>query len=562
MRKPKPESDARPFWTADAETDPFKQWRVAEQQRVPHAFIWGLYTGASMHYFETVEELVTAIRDQEVIVYFHNMGKFDAHVPDRNSDRILDFLNLREDIKIIDGRLVSAKLGKCEIRDSWTLFPSPLREFGSKLEIDYRKLEADVRHRHMPEIKRYLAQDCVGLWNAIDGFERQYGRHLTQAGASMAQWKAISGIEPPRTDARYFEKFQQYYYGGRVQAIRKGYVEGPIYVRDIRSAYPRAMLDLHPYDPEYVEIVHPKEIVGSDMVIVECVSRGALPHRNENDAITFPRDLKRRRYHVTGWEYLAACDTESLSDVELRNVVRFAGQRDFRVYIEHFYALRKQYRAAGDEANTYFAKILMNSLYGKFGANPANYGNFMLVPWDDKLTYAKGGDNYDGKSDYRFNGSLGRFAVVRSDLDTWQQHYINVATAASITGWVRAYLWRYLDGCSEPVYCDTDCIMAQGFPADMPLGEGLGEWNHEGVAHEAWIAGKKLYYLKGDFEKGKHEKMAAKGVKPDKRKIVAAAMGRTVTAKSAAPTFTFKGKRPVYFQERRIRMTGDAEDQA
>ena len=49
-----------------AETDPFKQWRTADQQRIPQAFLWGLYTGAGMHYFETVEALVEAIREQEV----------------------------------------------------------------------------------------------------------------------------------------------------------------------------------------------------------------------------------------------------------------------------------------------------------------------------------------------------------------------------------------------------------------------------------------------------------------------------------------------------------------
>lgn len=539
-------ADKRAFWTADAETDPFKKWRTAEQQRIPKAFIWGLYTGASMHYFETVQELVDAIKDNEVIVYFHNMGKFDAHVPDRDADRILNHLNLREDMKIIDGRLVSAKVGKAEIRDSWNLFPAPLREFGNKLEIDYRKLEKNVRHKHMPEIKTYLAQDCVGLWDAINSFELNYGRHLTQAGASMAQWRKLSEMTTPRTDARFFAKFQQYYYGGRVQAIRKGYMEGPLYVRDIRSAYPRAMLEEHPYSPEYFEHAYPRTVQGPDMVTLDAISMGALPFRDDHDAITFPRDSIRRRYHVTGWEVLAAQESGSLRETSIVNAVRFVGLQDFALYINHFYALRQKYRAAGDDANTFFAKILMNSLYGKFGANPENYGNFMLVPWEEKLNH--------GEEGYEFNGRLGNNAVIRSDLDPWQQHYINVATAASITGWVRAYLWRYLNASGNPAYCDTDCIIAESFPADMPLGEGLGEWNHEGRADQAWIAGKKLYYLKGEFEKGKREKMASKGVKPDPRAIKAAALGRTIAVKSAAPTFSLT-KEP-YFQKRRIRMTG------
>lgn len=540
--------DKRPYWTGDSETDPFKSWKTVKQQRIPQAFLWILYTGAGVHFFDDLPSFVDAIKDQDVICGFHNFGKFDAHVPDKSSSaRILDFINRDEEIKVINGRLVSAKIGRCELRDTWNLFPAPLRTFGSKLDIDYAKLEADVRHKHMSEIKTYAAADVVELWKAVDAFERTYGRHLTQAGAAMAQWKKISGLEQPKTDQQFFKRFSEYYYGGRVQALERGYIKGPLHVRDIRSAYPRAMLDLHPYDPIYIEVTSPDTIRPQDMVTVKAISRGALPFRDHKGVITFPRDDIRRTYKVPGWEVIAAQDTGALREVEYLHAFRFVGLREFSSYINHFYEARKAYRKAGDEAQTYFAKILMNSLYGKFGANPDNYGNYMCVPWEDRDTYS--GDGYE------FSGKLGIHAVVRRDLDPWQKHFINVATAASVTSWVRAYLWRSLDTADSPVYCDTDCIIARGFDAGMPLGEELGEWNHEGTASDAWIAGKKLYYLRGQFEKGKREKMASKGVRPDPKKIKAAALGQTVSVKSDVPTFSLSGKRPVYFQERKIRMT-------
>ncbi len=551
-------SDKRQFWITDAETDPFKRWRTPDQQRIPKPFIWGLYTGASMHFFKKTEELIDCIKDNDVIVGAHNGGKFDFHLRS-DTTSLLDHINTGEDMKIINGRLVSAKIGRAEIRDTFNLFPAPLRTFANKLEIDYRKLEADVRHKHMPEIKRYLTADCVELWKRVDEFERQYGRHLTQAGAAMAQWRKISGAEQPKTDARYFAKFRPYYYGGRVQCFERGYIKGPIHVRDIRSAYPFAMLSAHPYDPTYFHVERPETCEPQDMVTLDCISSGALPYKDHRGSITFPRDNVRRRYKVTGWEVLAAVETGALREVELIDAVRFIGCRDFKPYINHFYEARKVFRTAGDEGNTYFAKILMNSLYGKFGANPDNYGNFMVVPWDEKLDHEQDG--------YYFNGKLGQLAVVRRDLDPWQQHFINVATAASVTGFVRAYLWRELNAADSPVYCDTDCIFARGFRPDMPIGEELGEWAHEGTAKELWLAGKKTYYAKGDFGKGsdgkpKIEKMAAKGVRPDRRAIKAAALGRTVAMKNAAPTFTLSGQRGVYFQERRIRMTAAAGEAA
>src|SRR5579864_3472821 len=553
----KSKTDKRGFWTIDAETDPFL--RINGIGRVPKPFIWGLYTGAGFHTFETVEQVVDAIKDHEVIVYAHNGGKFDFHLRD-NTTSLLDHINLREDMKIIDGRLVSAKIGKAEIRDSWNLLPAPLRDFGGKLEIDYHKLEIDVRAQHMPEIIKYLEQDCKGLWDAINTFEQTYGRHLTQAGAAMKQWTNLSGKEPPRTDKYYFAKFQDYYYGGRVQCFERGYIKGPLGVWDIRSAYPRAMLEEHPYAPMYIEIAYPDTVQGPDMVILDCVSIGALPFRDSKGSITFPRDNEKRRYMVTGWEVLAGLETGALREVRLINSIRFSGRENFAVYIQHFYEKRKLFRSAGMEAEAFFAKILMNSLYGKFGANPENYGNFMCVPWDEKLEYTKGDDLdregvfYDGKRDYQFGGTLGKFAVVRADLEEFQQHFINVATAASVTGWVRAYLWRALNDSDGPVYCDTDCIIARAAP-NLHIGDELGEWNKEGVATDAWIAGKKLYYLKGSFEKGKTQKLASKGVKPDAKKIKAAALGAVVLVQSDAPTFSFKGKGETRFQERRIRMT-------
>lgn len=541
--------DRRPIWVIDAETDPFLYGRV------PEPFIWGLYTGAGFHTFRSTGELVDQLRGEDVLIYAHNGGKFDFHL-------MLAHINLHEEMKIIDGRLVSARLGKAELRDSFSLFPAPLRSFAGKLDIDYRKLEADVRERHMGEIVRYLQADCVELWEKLDQHERTYGRHLTQASASMAWWRELAGVEPPRTDKAFFRKFSRFYFGGRVQVFRKGFVRTPLKVWDIRSAYPWAMLSEHPYHPQYMELAYPRQVRPTDLVDVLAVSDGALPWRDDKGSIRFPADGQRRLYHVTGHEYLAARETGSLHDAEVVNVCRFSGLRDFGCYVRHFYdkrkahrALAKTYRASGnlaaaeaEEAEVFFAKRYMTGLYGKFAANPENYGEFICVPWAEKL----------GHEGWDFNGRLGPHALLRRPLAPHQEHYINLATAASITGQVRAHLWRAIKAAKGVAYCDTDCIMAEA--AELPIGEELGQWNLEGSAAWGAFAGKKLYYLKGstpaEFD-GKGEKMAAKGVRPDKDAILRAAAGEVVTVRSDAPTFTLKGKRPVYFQERRIRMTAE-----
>lgn len=523
--------DKRQFWTLDCETDPFKHGRV------PVPFIWGLYTGTSYWEFETVDALVEFISEHDVIVYAHNGGKFDFHF-------LLERINLHEPVKVINGRLVVAHIGKAELRDSWNVLPIALAQY-QKDQIDYAKFEADVRAKHMPEIRRYLKGDCVYLWQMIDQFEREYGRHLTQAGAALSQWRAMSDKRTPETDADYFDKFAPFYFGGRVQCFQTGHVKGPAKIVDINSAYPWAMLSSHPYGPDYVTTENSSEFRPTSFVTLECVSRGALPFRSERGAITFPDDTERRRYVVCGHELQAGLDTGTVEAVQILAVTDFSEEVSFAPYIEHFYSQRQEAKATGDKAGDIFCKLLMNSLYGKFGTNPRNYGNFQCVPFSEM-------EDYHGEG-FEFEGMIGPHALLRAPLDDWQMKFLNVATAASITSQVRALLWRAICASEGVAYCDTDSLICQ--TPNVGLSNRLGDWKDEGTADDVYIAGKKLYACFGSFDDGKSKiKMASKGVRLTPDEIRRVALGETITANAEAPTFRLRGG-PV-FQSRNIRATG------
>ena len=151
----------KPFYTADCETDPFKFGRV------PSPFIWGLYRrerNGEVFYreFQSGRHFADYIKKQGIIVYFHNGGKFDIHF-------LADYLNKHEKILMINSRLVRGRIGQAEVRDSYALMPFPLSSY-KKDDIDYTKLEANVRHLHMPEIRAYLKADCEYLFDLIEAF--------------------------------------------------------------------------------------------------------------------------------------------------------------------------------------------------------------------------------------------------------------------------------------------------------------------------------------------------------------------------------------------------------
>ncbi len=381
---------AATFWTIDAETDPFHNCQDLACEkchgggRLPLPFLWGVYEGKSdtYHEFDTVVSLTSWFQSLEsnsggALFYAHNGGKFDYHF-------FRDEINSDENILIINGRLAKFKVGEHEFRDSLNIFPNTrLKDFGIKSEIDYAKMERSIRHLHMPEISAYLRQDCVGLWEVISRYRKDYGKQLTQAGASMRMWSKMANREPPRQTRNQYLRLKPFYYGGRVQCLESGVKRTDFEVYDINSAYPFAMRSYHPISPQPVDVEQlPKREteIGPCLLTIRCISKmGAFPYRQQSE-LFFPEDQSAiREYNVTGWEYLAARDLGAIASVDFRQILKFPEIINFKDYIDHFFGLREECRKRGDVAGRTFGKYFMNSLYGKFGANCENYAEYVIT---------------------------------------------------------------------------------------------------------------------------------------------------------------------------------------
>lgn len=473
-------SKARAIGTIDCETDPFEPGLIVEP------FLWGIYLWDGSYYeFETPEQVAEFVADKDIILYAHNGGKFDYHF-------LRQYLESDEPISIIAGRVARCRIGKCELRDSLNLFGQTRLADFAKTEIDYRKMRRDVRAQHMPEIRAYLKDDCVNLFNLVSNFIEKYGMQFTQAGAAMKYWKKrfAPGQFIPSSSNAYYDRFAPFYYGGRVQCFASGHAFESFRVVDINSAYPRAMMDKHPYDTSCITTAKlPKNeaSIGQCLIELDAVSRGALPLRAEDGSLFFPEDESTvRRYNITGWEYLAGIETGTLLPQKIHAVHQFGEPVDFTGYIEHFFNLRKDAKAAGDKAQDIFAKIFMNGLYGKFASNPSKYDEFLLSDPDSKAYSAW------IEAGYMDQGDWGGRAMMMRPLPPSKHKYYNIVTGASITGWVRAFLWRSLQQVDRPLYCDTDSIAAGGVDR-LNLGSELGQWKVEADCDEYAIFGKKGY---------------------------------------------------------------------
>jgi hypothetical protein len=518
------------IWTLDAETDPFKAGRI------PKPFVWGLYNGGEYHKFYDTNEMVDFLEQMDVIVYAHNGGKFDYHF-------FLDRLEQFEPLMVIGGRLARFKIGLCEFRDSYNILPFPLSAY-QKDEIDYNIFEADQRDKphNKIEIEKYLKSDCVYLWDMITQFIDRYGLHLTQAGAAMKVWQKIADQKAPETNQLFYNTLSPFYYGGRVECFYNGLVDHEFKVIDINSAYPFAMKHAHPYGNNFIigdELPATTKKIQQCFITVNCVSHGAFPFRS-SDGLIFPNDDIKRTYYISGWEFLAAIDTRTIDDYDIIEVMRFSETIRFDDYIDHFYKQKDECKKNDDKAGYIFAKLFLNSLYGKFGANPDNYNEYTIV----KPRYIEAAEQ-DG---YMYCAELGKWALCTKPLDDDKRRYYNVAVAASITGFVRAQMWRSMNECNGVMYCDTDSIACTD-TGNLEIDPStLGAWDIEAQCDYGGIAGKKLYAFH-DKNTGKW-KTASKGVRFTPEQILEVAKGHETKYNPIAPSFSLK--RGVKFISRRV----------
>jgi hypothetical protein len=551
----------RPVATIDAETDPFSKHR-SRNNLLPMPFVWGFYDNGFMdeskpfYYFEDTDEFVDFIRTKEYLIYAHNGGKFDYHY-------LKNYMEEYDEIMVISGRIAKFKIGIAEFRDSWNILPVPLAMYEKQIQ-DFSIHEPSERRKpeNWARILNYLESDCRNLFEIVTAYRERFGSNLTLAGGSMRELDRKNDVPMPTTRYRkFYDDYHPFYFGGRVECFKTGIIERPFKVVDINSAYPFAMLRDHPYSYD-VDVVEgdardnmTRGQIETSFFTIRCQSAGALPWKDpdgkvEDGALIFPNDEIEREYNVSGWELLAGLETDAIKNLVFIRSHIFDQTTNFSEFILTLYEERKRAKAAGDKAGDLLAKLAMNASYGRFAIAPFRFKDYQLFP-ADKVGWLHPDNEKEwldvDDRQWLFAGHFGKFILGQSPIPEKRWRFYNVATAASITGFVRAYLWRALCTASDLLYCDTDSIAAG--ETTVELGSELGQWEIEGEFTKAAIGGKKLYSFKYTDEtrpKDRHGnlkayKVASKGVKLTAMEIESIARGDTVTYVPEVPTYKVGG---------------------
>ena len=239
-------------------------------------------------------------------------------------------------------------------------------EFVESDEIWFPYCQRDVAilEKSVLELMTWHRENDLGRW----GF--------TQASMSMNAYR--HRFMPCKIEQHENDKVKEIerdsYYGGRLELYYQGTVNETVYACDVNSMYPALMRE-RDYPCELIDFsntvssrtVEPSEL--SDAHIAEVLL--------DTDSETFPlRTPKGTIFPVgrfwttlSGPELTRAIATGSVIQVGRWSLYRLTNL--FGEYVDYFYSMRQGYKQDGNKIGDTFAKIFMNSLYGKFGQKTA-----------------------------------------------------------------------------------------------------------------------------------------------------------------------------------------------
>lgn len=299
------------------------------------------------------------------------------------------------------------------------------------------------------------------------------------------------------------EAMRPSYYGGRVENYVFGKVEDAN-LYDINSLYPHILRTGTFPHPSYLRFVEGKaarrvfdtwEGIASARVVVRDTHTPPLPFRT-GSKLFFPTG------EMVGLWTMAELRHSLNHDAELIELEWIFGTptlfNPFEEYIENLYHLRQGYIASKDERHL-LLKLIMNSLYGRFGLNP-NKGLIQLMMIDGDPDWEKLG----GWSTRELNGKL--VAIGPLTFNHYPS-YANVILASQVSSLARLELHNaLLKAGNNMIYCDTDSILMNG---EMDTGSDLGEWKCQMQGGMATLLGPKEYIL---HNKNTADKYVVKGV--------------------------------------------------
>ena len=365
--------------------------------------------------------------------------------------------------------------------DTLNYFAMSLENLGRSVGMP--KLEMPSVAASVEEWDSYAFRDVEIIQEAFHRFrEMIIGENLgslQKTLASQAFTTYLTRFAPEHLDIaihdreRFIDLERASYHGGRTEAFYRGDYRGEVYKLDINSHYPAIMSqERFAYEPVKWYGVNATMDTLLDVMargysvvarVVLKTDREAYGVYTRDRGLIFPVGVFQSI--ITTPEIAYGLRRGHIADV--LEIATYKQEELFTDFVAYFYAKRREYAAAGNSAFSYMCKILLNSLYGKFGQNGRKWepADFDFPPGVDYYTPEKGGAPVRVR---RVMGQGQYFSVEGEAENSFPM------IASEITAHGRIRLWEYIDTIRERegrvFYVDTDSLVVdrEGLEAMRP----------------------------------------------------------------------------------------------
>jgi len=408
--------------------------------------------------------------------------------------------------------------------DNANIFPGKLAHLGYSLGLP--KLDVDFNDVSRETLSIYCKRDVeimVKAWERWINFCKDedlgsFGYTIAGQAFNSYRHRFMKKNIYIHNSEKVLQLERECYKGGRCESFYIGTpVEKKFYYLDVNSMYPYVMLE-----KKYpVKLVHFERNCSVNFLKQKIKEYLSCAHvRIKIDVPAFPIRVKEKTFYPIG-EYDCYLTTPELQFVNKRGkilkvytVALYDSADIFSEYVQYFYNRRLESKEKGDSTQQYFFKLMLNSLYGKFGQKSVGWEK--VGECDPSLEEVESVvDRVTGKryTIRRHNG------IVEQTKDPEESYNSFPAIAAHVTAYARMYLFSLIEkaGIENVYYTDTDSLITneEGYKnlQDMQDPKKLGFLKVEGETEQLEIRGPKDYTF-GDIVKVKGVRSTAVEISP------------------------------------------------
>lgn len=396
------------------------------------------------------------------------------------------------------------------ILDNSNWFAGKLERWGKELNLP--KLEMPVYTTDTEKWFVYCERDCEILYQLFIWYTTFLRKN------NLGSWKYTIASQAFNSyrhrfmyhpiyipgDKQESQLARESYHGGRTECFRNGeYTDGLYYKLDVNSMYPYVMHTFNyptNFDGyyEYPDKTQVQKMLSTHCIVADVRVSVRLPYfvYRQNGRNVYPVGFFRTV--LTTNELLLAFENGWIEQLYACSVYR---KRDiFTDYVDFFYHVKIDAEQQGQALLRAFAKLYLNSLYGKFGQR--GYVDTVIGTAKDNTLRVSYG--YNMQSGSRFVLRQIGTEVLYSERSA-EGYNSFCAIASHVTANARLMLYDLIlrarrENC---FYCDTDCVIVNQAGYDnlksLLHPTRLGYLKVEGISENVIIRAPKHYQFNGKW---------------------------------------------------------------